>query len=678
MRKNMRPRKSSRRSCQFFALAVFVALGASPLLARDPQVFYCSTTGSDDNPGTEGLPFKTPAYAIAQANTPGDEVRFVSGTYDIDSTIALGHQDITLTGTAARDVVFDAHDVCRILVSDAASQSYSGIVLSGITFRNGRYSEANDGWGLMKTLGGAVRLLGATSGGGYDTPASVVTNCAFENCSSAYGGGGGLCVGNGSTVVDCIFENCTSGLAGARTENQQLSPGGALCAFASGYDITVLRCSFTGNVCSNGVGAISSGGVSYTCDVVVRDCGFTNNISYGYAGCLGIMASTVENCIFNGNESRKTAMSGPRNSGGVFAPEQADSYLTTAQTIRYSNCTFDGNKSVAAVSSTGGGVFNVSKDVLVIATNCVFTGNVSAMCGSVYYGTPSAAGGLVMEDCVVKENHTDATGTGEVWGGRSTMYQNDYYKQGIMRLVRTKFIGNEDVGTAGVVYASAPETEIVDCEFRSNSVSRCGSAPATVIFHNAATNSILRGCLFAANTNNKGNSNVVRFGASTSGTTGGMNCTVESCTFAGNRWTGTSYSAAAGAINFLESTEGAIVRNCVFWDNRSSDKDNVQNFSTQKSCADIAQYCWEDGLQLVTGTRNNIAGGTMPKFADAANGDWTPTARSPWVNLGQNQSWMASAFDLRNDKHFPRLNGVVDMGCYEYSTTHPGMFIIVR
>ena len=117
MRKNMRPRKSSRRSSRFFALAVFVALGASPLLARDPYVFYCSTIGSDDNPGTEALPFKTPAYAIAQADTSRDEVRFASGTYDIDSTIVLGHKDISLTGTAARDVVFDAHDACRILVS---------------------------------------------------------------------------------------------------------------------------------------------------------------------------------------------------------------------------------------------------------------------------------------------------------------------------------------------------------------------------------------------------------------------------------------------------------------------------------------------------------------------------------------------------------------------------------
>ncbi len=102
--------------------------------------------------------------------------------------------------------------------------SMTGTVLSGITFRNGRYSDSNDHYGNMLTLGGAVRLSGTTT---------VVTNCAFENCSSAYGGGGGLYVVSGSTVVDCSFENCTGGLDGIMTAHQQKGTAGAAFACAS-------------------------------------------------------------------------------------------------------------------------------------------------------------------------------------------------------------------------------------------------------------------------------------------------------------------------------------------------------------------------------------------------------------------------------------------------------------
>lgn len=672
---------STRRFPLRVAFAAAVALAAPLALAREAQVFYCSTTGSDSNPGTEARPFKTPAYAIAQANTAGDEVRFASGTYAIDSTISIGHDDLKLVGTAARDVIFDADNACRILVT---AGNYTGLVLSGITFRKGRYAENPGNDANMKTLGGAVRLVGESSAPDWANTGSVVTNCAFENCSSAHGGGGGLLVAGGSTVVDCSFDNCTGGLDGM---TGMLNPGGgALHASTSQADVTVLRCVFTGNVCSNGVGAVSSGsftGGNYPVfatnafSLIVRDCGFTNNVSYGYAGCLGTKARTVENCTFKGNESRKSGTkqtSGiPRNCGGVFATDLKDTYLSIPQSVRYAGCRFEDNKSLAGAAGTGGGVFYVSGAVFVEATNCVFTGNSSALYGNVYYGVPSyyavpsASGGLVMEDCNVFRNSFVDDGTGNTYECRSTIRMNA--QTGILRLVRTKFDGNADYGSGGVVHTAAPGTEIVDCEFRANVASCCGFAPATVNFFSSATNSVLRGCLFAANTNEAPGGCTIRFGTfqNSAGTTGGLNCTVESSTFAGNRWTGTSYSNQSGAVNFRESVEGAVVRNCVFWDNHSTESDTVRNFSTVQNCKDIAQYCWEDGSQLTTGTRNNIAGGTTPRFADAANGDWTPTASSPWVNLGRDQPWMAGARDLRNDRHFPRLNGVVDMGCYEYS-----------
>lgn len=645
---------------------------------------HVSTTGNDETgDGSLGNPYGTPAFAIAQS-AAGDEVRFASGTYAIDSTIAIGHKDLALVGTAARDVVFDADNVCRIL---ATADNYTGLVLSGITFRKGRYSDASDGGGNMKTIGGAVRLVSDANQPDWANTGSIVTNCAFENCSSAYGGGGGLFVGNGSTIVDCTFDNCTGGLDGDSMGSQRNRGGGALSASTSQADVTVLRCAFTGNVCSNGVGAVASTAYSSNsrfatnaCSLVVRDCGFTNNVSYGYAGCLGLKARTVENCTFKGNECRKsnkTQMQGvPRNGGGVFAPEQANADLTVPQTVRYSGCRFEDNKSLA---DNGGGVFHVGGAVLVEATNCVFTGNTSALYGDVFYGADTTAdGGLAMYDCIVSNNYSSLPGDNGKSQRLATI--NVASSTGILRLVRTKFTRNRQAGSAGTVFACPAGSQVIDCEFRANETTRISIAPATVHFEPYAANVLVRGCLFASNTNNASGGSCLRFGGFNYDGSGCAGCVVENCTFAGNRTIG-STGETTGAICFRNSaTSDFIVRNCVFWDNHSMANATLCNFAivNDNATAAAASYCWEDGSQLVTGTRNNIAGGTAPKFADAANGDWTPTASSPWVNRGQNQSWMASAFDLRNDKHFPRLNGVVDMGCYEYSPLNRGLSIFVR
>ena len=101
------------------ALRWYAAIHSAILAATvcSAATIHVATTGSDETgDGSQGNPYGTPAFALSKASA-GDEIHFASGPYDIADTIALGHADITLTGTAARDVIFDAHNACRILVS---------------------------------------------------------------------------------------------------------------------------------------------------------------------------------------------------------------------------------------------------------------------------------------------------------------------------------------------------------------------------------------------------------------------------------------------------------------------------------------------------------------------------------------------------------------------------------
>ena len=670
--------------------SLLCAVACATLFAHAATVYVApEPTGSDETgDGSQANPYATAAKALSKVTQYTDYIYFDSGTYYFTEAAAIGNKNVRIIGKDDRSVIFDGQGQTRILVANSGGSVHEGIVIQGITFRNGRYSDSNDGYGGMKTLGGAVRLTGASASGEGATLSSVVTNCAFVNCSSAYGGGGALYVCSGSTVVDCSFENCTAGLDGVRTNDKQNSPGGgAIHANTDKANVEIIRCSFTGNVCSNGVGAVGAGGSTLDIStnaysVIVRNCGFTNNVSYGYSACLGLKARMVENCTFKGNESRKsgTAQSSgvPRNCGGVFAPEAANKNLTIPQTVRYSGCRFEDNASLAG-GSTGGGVFHVGGMVLVSATNCVFVGNSSAAFGNVYFGAPSAGGGLVMDDCVVAGNWSRAEGTsifnrfGTIFAGESSSY-----KDATLRLRRTLFAGNVDHGAAGLIWTPSIGTEIVDCEFRGNLAKNAGVSPATVNFMDTATNSLVRGCLFAANTNNSASASVVRF-SNYNADGNGTGSIIESCTFAGNRTTGV-VDQYTGAICLRSSdAEGFAIRNCVFWDNRSTNENaSVRSFASTKSdiTKKAASYCWEDGAQLVTGTNGNIAGGTTPGFVDAANGDYAPTKQSPFRDKGILQAWMSNARDLA--KNVRVLGDAPDMGCYEFVPGVGGLSIFVR
>ena len=101
--------------------------------AEGKNVYYVSNSGSDSNPGTQYLPFKTVYYALSQA-TSGDVVDFntvtggtggVPGTYDITQTSSDGSG----TGTQAR-VILDGSSSPTVTITNGGSGHAAGDVIT--------------------------------------------------------------------------------------------------------------------------------------------------------------------------------------------------------------------------------------------------------------------------------------------------------------------------------------------------------------------------------------------------------------------------------------------------------------------------------------------------------------------------------------------------------------------
>jgi len=133
--------------------SVLTTDGTDPIWsnAEGKNVYYVANSGSDSNPGTEYLPFKTVNYALSQA-TSGDIVDFDTitggtggspGTFDVSQTATTGSG----TGATAR-IVLDGSSTPTITITNGGSGHAAG---DTITFGN------------IGTDGSTVQLGGASN-----------------------------------------------------------------------------------------------------------------------------------------------------------------------------------------------------------------------------------------------------------------------------------------------------------------------------------------------------------------------------------------------------------------------------------------------------------------------------------------------------------------------------------
>ena len=201
------------------------------------------------------------------------------------------------------------------------------------------------------------------------------------------------------------------------------------------------------------------------------------------------------------------------------------------------------------------------------------------------------------------------------------------------------FHGCQSSGATGSAIQQWTAGKIIDCKFFdcAGSNGRYGGA---ITVGNAG--SVVRGCLFV-NCANTGTGGAISFYGA------GL---VENCTILGCRSTGTT--TGAGGIDVFGSP--GTVRNCIVYG--CGNDAGEANINATKGIA--VEYTATAPLFDGAG---NILLAAMPKFVDAAGGDYRVTAGAT-IDSGLNQSWMADAPDLAGN---PRLqNGAVDMGAYEY------------
>src|SRR6056300_53317 len=115
--------------------SVLTTNGSDPIWsnAEGRNVYYVANSGSDSNPGTQFLPFKTVYHALSQA-TSGDVVDFdtitggtggTPGTYDITQTSTDGSG----TGVTAR-VILDGSSTPSITITSGGSGHAAGDVIT--------------------------------------------------------------------------------------------------------------------------------------------------------------------------------------------------------------------------------------------------------------------------------------------------------------------------------------------------------------------------------------------------------------------------------------------------------------------------------------------------------------------------------------------------------------------
>ncbi|MCL2066033.1 MAG: hypothetical protein FWG99_01030 [Treponema sp.] len=285
------------------------------------------TNFSDTEGSAADITFR---YALANAQD-GDLIQFsgvtpelsaveLSGTLPIvTKSISIEGNGITLTRSAAWTTI------------DAGSRLLSirstGIVnISGIHFKGGRIQ---------------------------------VTGPLFEE-NNAFGAA--ISQEGGDLILDsCIFsDNQTTGWSGL---GPRVSTGGAI--YVGVGNLTAKKCTFNGNLAEYGGGAIGFAASGKKLNLV--QCLFKDNIDINRGGGAiyinAVAQSTVESCIFTGNQSQ-----GISGGGAIHKSGSSGASLSVKACTFYMNSSSGGNGRGGAIYSYGGSN---------LFTGNIFYGNIS-------------------------------------------------------------------------------------------------------------------------------------------------------------------------------------------------------------------------------------------------------------------------------------------------------------
>ena len=472
---------------------------------------------------------------------------------------------------------------------------------------------------------------------------------------------GGMIAGQGEKPGDTVL------LGGGKAECHRvlrLEGGG-------NYDwMTVSNLTVTGGWVPSGYdgGGISGNGTTRYSHLVV-----SNNYAAGSngGGGGGCMRGRAEHCLFADNRI------GGERFGGAFWTDGGDGQLRHFVQGAW-HCTFTNN-----VSPYYGGALHLRGKCI----DCKFFGN-----KSVYGGAVNVS--------AVKYNWFDGKFTNTT------------------EILDCTFAGNtlSDWGHGSAIYnASTRVVSISNCVFTANDTTTKGGSGVIckgdlydcIVTNNVRQQETFYDCnltrCYVADNRSTSNQSTIDYASSVNAYTN-VNCIfrdniqeqygiisrgkiVVNCTYFGN-------------VTHNGANYGDICRGCRMW-NTVLDKNYQEKGKAPYYHCDVRAHNENGDLTLVmtncvfgradsytkldaNGWVTNAGVASTRKvadmrFADAANGDYTPTTRSPLYDAGCQEPWLLSLLGATDLAGNPRVFGKgVDIGAYECQKLKPGTIVIVE
>ena len=685
--------RTSRSAFRVLHSALVLALMAVATATASAATYYASPTGAADaactadDPGTVAAAIGKAAKRTSWDN--GDEVVLLAGTYNYSDPAWSGKNCVDVpqnkdfltirsaSGNPANTILlgrgsetYVSEDLlttnspfyARAIYSSKSKIRVRGLTITNFYFNANGVAACGSSANLIDEVSNCV-IVGNTgaagsalanhrvvtdtiftgnrttgSGGIFNgNTGFFVTNCLFVSNSAA--GSGGVATGISATFVGCTFTNNAAG-----------SESGCFSGNSNNRNMYCEDCRFLGNRANNG-------GVCKALGGIFTNCVFIGNSATDSCGAINMYASTETcyNCRFENNSADGNY--GAANGGNffdcVFVGNHAGggSGAISLGTATASGCLFSNNWCVTGNSGALSGANNTHP----IVTNCVFVRNHTVL------GTGGAIKGVtqvVYDSAFIENSATNQFGGAVDYGGtyHRCLFERNWAKNRGAASSGTfydcDFIENSAVGDYGAIFATAHGCRFLRNRADGSVGAMRGEAVNCIFIGNTALNnavassSTLRGCLVVSNET---------FGTTSSSLIASSSTPVN-CTFVGNRSGGTAILSQNA-------------QNTIFHDNEPCDIANA--YVTLKNCIYESSAGNRPTLTDCIQTNNpHFNLGHNPKLAWYA-----PRKRSPARDAGAEQSWAADSLDLAGNG---RLNGPIDIGCYELWPSTDGTKVLLR
>lgn len=411
--------------------------------------YYLSESGDDAKDGKSvETALRTWKAGIAKLSSEGDELVLLKGTYVVSETNTLRNvANLVIRGATGNrdDVIVDCGASGKALLR-AQGQRPTGLILRDLTICNGLGVSTWHSETLVSNVVYEAAVAADACAAFRLGPNARVIDSVFRGNRGTGGNGGALACAAGADFVRCSFvDNVAAGEGGAVmlnddggtkrastfsdcgfTNNLAGSFGGAVSGgFMTGG---VVRCTFVGNVSSNGEsavntvargGAVSLWGAAAGQDTLFKNCIFASNVVYGaqggalYANQGGIH---LEDCSFVGNEVRSNGAYATMGGGAIALVKLNHSQQSTfGLHVKADRCKFVGNRSQGssgaidfenAAGLNGAGTYTTVR-------NCLFDGN-ECTGSSGYGGVMYSKYQFEMSNCTLVNNRS-AYGAGCIY-----------------------------------------------------------------------------------------------------------------------------------------------------------------------------------------------------------------------------------------------------------------------